>query len=396
MTRNQRTLPLAGGWIRAGLGLGLGLLIVGCSGVKDTAEPPTPLEDIESPQVQPEVVWEESAGDGVPGSLVNLQPFALDDRLYTVDPDGRLTAFEVDTGERIWRRDLDIRATSGVGGGPGLLVVGGDERELLGIDPQTGETRWITDLTSTIYAPATVAGETVAARSNDGRLYVLDAETGDKRWADSRKVPSLSLHGSSRPVMIDGGVLVGMDNGKLALFNRQDGRLIWEVNVAQPSGRSALERMVDIDAAPLVDQGLIYALAYQGRLVAVDAARGQLVWAREMSGFADLALDAVRLYLTDERGHVWAVDRRNGASLWRQNALVGRSPTGPVVFGNYLVVGDYDGYLHWISREGGRIVGRLRVDSDAVGVQPLVIDGRLYALTDGGQLVAIENRPVKD
>ncbi len=373
-------------WLLALLGL---FALAGCSGVEDTTEPPTPLEKLETVQVEPEVLWRRSVGSGAPGRLLRLEPFVAGERVFAAGRDGRVTAFAVASGKRLWERDLEMPVTAGVGGGAGLVLVAGGERELVALDAGTGETRWRHRLTSPAYAPATADRGRVAVRTQDGRINVLDAADGSEIWADSRKVPSLSLQGSATPRILAEGLLVGFDNGKLALFDLEDGRLKWEVNVAQPSGRSALERMVDVDGEPWVGDGVIYALAYQGRLVAVDAARGQLLWARELSGYHGLVGDARRIYVIDADGLVWTIDKSNGAAIWRQNGLRGRQPSAPAFHDGHLVVGDLEGYVHWIDPVSGQLVGRHRVGSEAVGGRPVAAGGRLFVLDDGGRLTAL-------
>ena len=122
--------------------------------------------------------------------------------------------------------------------------------------------------------------------------------------------------------------------------------------------------MVDIDAQPILMEDVVYVVTFQGRLATVQLDSGRMLWARDISSYSGMALDPYRVYITDSESQVWALNRFNGATLWRQDKLLRRSLTGPVLQGPYLVVADYDGYVHWLKREDGRIVARKRVNQD--------------------------------
>ena len=162
----------------------------------------------------------------------------------------------------------------------------------------------------------------------------------------------------------NGIVIIGSDSGKLAALTLKTGTVLWETQIADPRGRTELERMVDIDAQPILMEDVVYVVTFQGRLATVQLDSGRMLWARDISSYSGMALDPYRVYITDSESQVWALNRFNGATLWRQDKLLRRSLTGPVLQGPYLVVADYDGYVHWLKREDGRIVARKRVNQD--------------------------------
>jgi outer membrane protein assembly factor BamB len=184
-------------------------------------------------------------------------------------------------------------------------------------------------------------------------------------------------------------VFAGLADGKLVSLNLKDGSLLWEETVATPQGRSELERMVDVDANPLVMKDTVYAVAYQGRVVALERSSGRELWSRDISSFQNMTADDHALYISDAQGDIWAFDRASGAALWKQEKLRHRGLSAPVLFDKYIVVADFQGYLHWLARDDGRLVGRYHVSDSAIVGTPFVADDRLYVLESDGAVVAL-------
>jgi outer membrane protein assembly factor BamB len=199
----------------------------------------------------------------------------------------------------------------------------------------------------------------------------------------------LTLRGSSTPVIAGGHALVGISGGKLVKLELASGLPEWETTITPPRGRSELERIADVDATPVVDGGVIYACAYNGDLAAVDLASGSVLWRRELSAHAGLAAADGVLYITDSDDQVWAAQPGDGAGVWKQEALRYRDLSAPAVFGDWLVVGDIDGYAHWLSRRDGGIVARLEVADGPIRARPVVSGGRVFVYGDDGTVAAL-------
>ncbi|MCL5975173.1 MAG: outer membrane protein assembly factor BamB [Gammaproteobacteria bacterium] len=260
----------------------------------------------------------------------------------------------------------------------------------MALDESTGKELWRQRLSSEVLAPPKVGGGSAIVRTADGRLTALSATNGNILWNYQRAVPLLSLRGVSAPVIEGQSVLAGYDNGKLVALSLTDGKVIWDRSVAIPSGRTELERLVDIDADPVVHNGIVYVVAFQGNLAAMDVDTGQTLWDREMSSTSGIAVDPTNaVYVSDNQSYLWAIADGTGDSLWRQTLLLRRSISAPAIVGDYVVVGDFEGYLHWVSRSDGRFVARQRIDKNAIRSQPVVRDGVLYVMTTGGKLTAI-------
>ena len=223
----------------------------------------------------------------------------------------------------------------------------------------------------------------------DGKLFGFDALTGESVWVYDRTVPVLSLHGNSSPVISGINVIVGLANGKLAALDLVSGDLLWEVSITAPSGRSELERMVDIDVDPLVVEGVIFACTYQGEMAAVTEDTGVVLWRRKLSSYSGIGGDWRQVYVSDDEGNLWAIDPNNGSAIWKNDTLLRRNLSGPALLGEYVVVGDLEGYLHWFDSTNGEMMARTRAGSDAISTQPIARDGVLYVYGEGGALTAL-------
>lgn len=366
----------------------LASVLLGCSGA-DTTEPPSPLVDFE-PEAEFVKLWSTDTGSGADKYLFKLKPFLDGDILYVADHEGLLTAIGRADGRKLWQVETGLAVSAGVGGGNGMLILGSSNGEIVAFNQKDGSEAWRAKLSSvTLSVPAVDMGA-VVARTVDGSLEAFAATTGAKLWSYKYSVPALSLHGTSSPVVVAGAVLSGMDNGRLSALALRDGRLLWETPVAIPSGRSELSRMVDVDMPVLVDRGLLYAGSYQGRIVALSLDGGQIVWAANNSVYNAMSLDQDNLYVADENGHVWALERLVGATVWMQDKLHARPVSGTALLGSAVVVGDFEGYLHALDRTDGRFVARHRTGDAGINVPPLVADDVAYVLSRDGLLTALK------
>jgi len=270
--------------------------------------------------------------------------------------------------------------------------VGGAEGEVVALNYRDGQEKWRVTLSSEVLAPAAVADDIVVVRTVDGRVSGLAAHDGTRLWVFSRTVPVLTLRGTSAPLIAGDRVFVGLDSGHLVALNLEDGRVLWESTIAEPKGRSELERIVDVDADPVLKGGTLYAAAAQGRVVALDADNGQIIWSREIPSTTGIAVDRAHVYVTDDESVVWCLERNSGAALWRQVALRNRGLTAPVAYGGGVVVGDQEGYLHTLNQEDGKIAGRYYLKGSPIFTAPITHGALLYAIGSSGFLSVLRER----
>ena len=371
------------------------LLLSGCGTLSGLFEeesyeaPPTELTEF-SAEFEPDVIWTAEAGDGAGDTYSELGVYWQNGKLFAVDFEGEVSSFNSENGRRVWETELDTAVVTGVGGGMDMVLIGTQKGELIALSDADGEERWRTRLTSEVLAPPSAVDGVVVARTSDGRVSGIDADSGESLWSYQRAVPLLSLRGASAPVIAGDKVVAGYDNGKLVALSLRDGKVVWEKSIAVPRGRTELDRLVDIDATPVILNDTIYVVTYHGNVAGVDLNSGRVFWSREMS--SQSGLDAVygdAVYVTDDDGYVWAVQDGSGDALWRQTRLERRKASAPAVAGQYVLVGDFEGYVHWIARDDGRFVARQQISDSAIRSKPLVQDGVAYIIAADGRIAAV-------
>ncbi len=357
---------------------------------EDESDNTEPVELVEFENSLPiEKLWSGRYGKGTDKRYLKLGPVISGSQLYTADRDGRVLAINVDDGSAVWeQRDKKHRISGGPGLSDDLVIVGTSDAEVIAREQSTGEVLWTTKVSSEVLAAPRSEQGIVVIRTGDGKLVGLDAATGKRRWIYDRNIPTLTLRGSAPPTIYDGVVIAGFDNGRLAAVDLISGKLLWETRLAEPSGRSDLERMVDVDTEPVIYDFSVYVASYQGRVAAISTRDGQLEWTREISSFRELAVDAEHVYVVDEQSRVWALDRFSGASAWVQEDLARRALSGPALFDEYVVVGDFEGYLHWLSTADGSIMHRDRLDKKPILSRPVVAGEKMFGVSSGGELAA--------
>jgi len=354
---------------------------------KDNATPPTELTEIQ-PTISVTSKWSKNVGKGGNVNFVNLKPMIADGQIFVASRDGTVMALDADSGSIIWEVNTETRLGGGPGVGEALVLLGSSEGEIIALSITDGKEVWRSRVTSEVLSVPSAAAGVVIARAIDGRMFGLSSLDGKRLWTYDRSVPTLTLRGSSSPVIAGGLVVYGSDSGKLSALSLKEGLPLWEKSVAFPSGRSELDRIVDIDGNPIIVNGVVYAASYQGSIVALELETAKTIWSKDLSTSSDFSVDRLNLYVTDADGNVWALDRRSGASLWKQDKLQFRSVTGPVVVDKYIVVSDFEGYQHWLSTDDGHIVARTQTDSAGVSSTPITDGNAIYSYSKGGELTA--------
>lgn len=353
----------------------------------DNSEPPTPLVDIVA-TADLNQIWSENIGKGTDELFIKLTPVVMGEHVFIADTRGEIVALFADSGKNVWENDSDLPITGGPGADENLVLVGTSEGDVLALASESGEEAWRTKVSSEILSPPRESDGVVIVRTIDGKIFALDAATGDRLWIYDRTVPNLTLRGTSTPIIANGLVIAGFDGGRLTALELKTGKLIWEAKVAIPRGRSQLERMVDIDSQPLILDDSIYVTTYQANVSSLSLDTGQVLWQRDISSHSELSADAEHLYVTDYLGNIWALDRFSGSSVWKQEKLAHRKVTGPAILGDKIIVGDLEGYLHWLDKETGDFAARVEVEDDPILTKPIVANGMLFAYSSGGKLAA--------
>ena len=361
-------------------------------GDDDEAEP-MELVKIDN-KVKIKRLWSAKLGGDAEFLRVALRPAGDGNRVYAASHDGNVTAFNPETGKQLWRNKLGIELTAGPAVDGDLLVVASKDGYVIGLDAANGNESWRANVVAEILAAPVVKDDMVIVMTIDGRIQGLASYDGSQRWTLSQSSPALTIRGSSMPVVVGGSVIAGFDNGRLAAIDIDTGDIEWESLLAPPSGRSDLERLSDIDGAIAVVGQDVYASGYQGRLAAVAAESGQVLWAREISSFEGVSADWNNVYTVREDGEIVALTRRDGTESWRDASLLNRELTLPIAFDTTVVVGDLEGYLHFFSNLDGDPVARVKFGGRAITSDPVVMANRLYVQSDDGSIACfVIDRP---
>lgn len=364
-------------------------LLAGCSSLnpfasKKPRNEPAPLVSFK-PSMTARSVWTASIGKS--GDYL-LSPAVAGGRIYAASAEGELASFDAANGKQLWRVKAGVPITAGVGTDGATVVVGGGDGVILAFDAVTGAQRWKAQTSTEILSSPAVGNGTVVVRSMDNRIAAFDAETGVRRWFLQRTAPALTVRAAPGIVVGDGLAFIALPAGRLLALSVVTGAPRWEASIAEPRGATELERVSDVAGMPALLGRDICAAAYQGRVACVDAGNGTVKWARELSADTGPGIDQRFVFAADEKGNLMAYARESGSNLWRNTSLAWRGLSAPVSFGRAVVVGDREGYLHFLSREEGAMLARLEAGS-AVRAAPVVAGANLVVQTAGGKLMAI-------
>jgi outer membrane protein assembly factor BamB len=332
----------------------------------------------------PQLNWQINVGKATPG----LAPAITASALYAAAGDGTLVRVDAASGRVVWRINAGQKISAGPGADDSHVVVGTDKGDVLAFDAD-GKAAWTARVSSEVIAPPRLSDGIVVVFSGDGRIYGLTAADGKTKWVHQRSNPSLTIRNVAGGVTSRGGLFAGTAGGRLLALDVATGNVGWDATVASPKGSTELERIADVTSLPLVDQQQVCAVAYQGRLACFDITRGTLNWSRDVSSLYGMAADGKNIYVTDDKGAVQALDRTNGASVWKQDLLAARKIGAPQIVGDLVGVVDIEGYLHLMSPINGAYVGRLATDGTAATAQPVPFLGSVLWQSAGGTLYAV-------
>lgn len=369
------------------LGAAVALSACGLFGDDDEELKPAELVDIDT-KVPIKRLWSAKLGKDAEFLRIALNPAGDGNRIYAASRDGNVSAFDPESGKQVWRTKLDIELSAGPGVGENLAVVVSADGYVVALNASDGVEAWRAYISSESLAIPLVRGNQVIVQTADDRLLALSRFDGTERWSIEQAVPALTMRGTTSPLEVAQNVVTGFDNGRLVAVDIASGDVKWESMLSPPSGRSDLDRLADVDGDLAVVGQDVYAAGYQGRIASLAAESGQILWTRELSTYVGVSADWNSIYTTLENGELVALNRQTGSELWRQNMLLRREPTVPVSFRTTVVVGDFEGYLHFFSNVDGEPVARVRAGSKAVIGTPVVVADRLYVQSDDGSLYA--------
>ncbi|MCG8709427.1 outer membrane protein assembly factor BamB [Brenneria sp. 4F2] len=382
------------------VGLVSAALLSGCSLFNSEEDVVTmsPLPTVVN-QFTPTKVWSRSVGSGVGEFYSNLNPAWQGDRVFAADRKGTVKALDLNSGAEIWKVDLSEKTgflssnlpallSGGVTVSGNHIYVGSEKARVFALNAEDGTSLWQSNVAGEVISRPVSSDGVVLIHTSNGMLQALDETDGAIKWTVNLDMPTLSLRGESAPTVAFGAAIVGGDNGRVNAVLINQGQLIWQQRISQPSGATEIDRLNDVDTTPVIAGEVVYALGYNGNMTALDLRSGQILWKRDLGSVHDFIVDGDRIYLVDQNDRVVALNTNGGVNLWRQSDLLHRNLTAPVLFNGYLVVGDAEGYLHWLNTADGRFVSQQKVDSAGFLSKPVVASDKLIIQAKNGEVYA--------
>ena len=371
------------------------VLLAGCSSETDTIVM-SPLPEVAN-QFSPQTVWDKSIGNGIGKYYSHLSPAWEGTTVYAADRNGLVKALDIDSGVEIWSVDLAEKTgflssnlSAMLSGGLTVsgehLYVGTERGALIALNTNNGELAWTQNAGGEVLSRPVVSDGLVLVHTGNGLLQAFDTASGESRWSLNLDTPSLSVRGESAPAISAGAAIVGGDNGRVSAVMLNQGQLIWQQRISMTTGTTEISRLNDVDMTPIIADGRVYAIAYNGNLVSMDMRSGQILWKRDFGSVNEMVLDGDSLYIIDQNDNVYAIRAADGVTLWSQDKLQHRNLSAPEVFNGYLVTGDGEGYLHWLDTSNGQFVAQNKLDSSGIFARPSIAGDKLMVQTRDGRL----------
>jgi outer membrane protein assembly factor BamB len=353
---------------------------------KEPVDAPEPLTDIKE-TASSKVLWQAKIGDAAD---FDFSPVVDAGYAYAASSVGDVVKLDIANGKQEWRVNTGEKLTGGVGVGGSLVMVGTSKGAVYAYDI-SGKLLWKSKLSSEVLSAPRYFDGTVIVRTGDSRIYGINAADGSRKWVYERSNPALTLRSSAGLVVDGGAVYAGFGGGKMVAVRADNGKLLWEASVAQPKGVTEIERIADITSLPVLDGPLVYAVAYQGRIAAIDRISGRVIWNRDISSLTGMSVEDGRIFLSHHVGSVYALDYTTGKTFWRQAGLKNRQLSAPVAMGNFIAIGDVEGYVHFLSRDDGAFSSRVKTGGRAVmPLMALINSNTVLAQTRDGGLYAVQ------
>ncbi|MCJ8339223.1 MAG: outer membrane protein assembly factor BamB [Pseudomonadales bacterium] len=362
------------------------MALAGCSSDGAEIEPSALVSIVSEKSVTK--VWSQNIGSNFGDKYHQLTPGVAASSIIVTDVEGKVSSYDLQTGKKQWSVDLDTAISSGVGANKDVAIVATYTGDVIALSATTGAINWQVSVGGEVVSQAQLNDKLTVLQMVNGDIIALDLLSGEQLWAYSSNQPKLTLRGNSSPLVALDATLAGLDNGKFIALDNVSGNVLWEHRVNIAKGKSDIERLTDVDGKPILYKNVLYVPGYRGNLTAINPFNAQVLWRKEYSSYRGLAAANDSIFLSSDQDIVHGISAQSAAELWRQDLLLNRTITTPATLSNQVVVGDVQGYLHFLSQEDGRFVARYKLGGALVG-DMLVKGDLLYVLSNNGRLTAL-------
>lgn len=332
---------------------------------------------------------------------LTASPVISDDKVVTIDSKGVVTAFAIDNMKKIWRTKIKLKEQVGDFYGSGMMYAGDNiyvttgSRYIVALDAATGNQIWQRSINSVSRSAPLVYKGMVFINTIDNRLYAIDAKDGGILWTHNGIKEDMSVFGVASPTVSNDIIYVAYSSGELYALRTIDGSEIWSDSFVSGSGDYSF---ADIDAAPVVNGGMVYAVSNDGVLAASDMYSGERAWEQELSAEHQPWVAGDYLFIISNKEQLAAINKKTGGIKWvvqlpeysNQKAKSGEiSWNGPIMAGGLLRVTGSNGRMLSISPENGEILYRNKIDKD-VYLPPVVAYNSVFLISDGGKMAVLQ------
>jgi len=347
--------------------------------------------------------WTVSIGEGNNRSArLAASPVIGGGRVYTIDTLGTVRAFDTRNGGQVWSTSFgaNIGRNSNYGGGvayhEGHVFAANGNGFVASLDAATGGAAWTVKPGGPLRGAPTVADGSVYVMSQDNQIYSLKVADGSTNWSNAAALEIAGVFGAAAPSIGQGTVVAGFSSGELNAYRYENGRMVWQDALSRTTMSTSVASLSDIDADPVVDNGVVYAVGQGGRMVALDLFSGQRIWELNFGGISTPWLAGDWVFAVNDKAQLIAIARRTGKIRWinqmpRYRDMKDRKGPityfGPVLAGERLIIAGTNGALINVSPVDGSFQSQVKI-KDGVSFQPVVANNTLYLLSDSGTLIA--------